>query len=381
MPSGDGDPRRLPLVDLHAQYRTLAGEIDGALLRVLERQSFINGVEVAAFEREFAAASESVECVGVSNGTAALELALSALGVGPGDEVITVSHTFFATVGAIVRTGAKAVFVDIDQDTWTMNPALVGEALSERTAAIVPVHLYGLPSDVPAIAAAAPGVPIVEDAAQAHLGRYHGEPVGAAGTAATFSFYPGKNLGAYGDAGAVITDDPVLAGRLRALRDHGRAEGAKYEHDRLGTNMRMDELQAAVLRVKLPRLRAWTDARQALAARYDSSLFGGGVATQATMPWAEHVRHLYVLCHPERDRLLAELRVKGIDGGVHYPVPVHLQSAMRDRPDVWRQSGSLEVTERVAATCLSLPLYPELSGADADRVSSTVREFVLRQAA
>jgi dTDP-4-amino-4,6-dideoxygalactose transaminase len=379
--SGGAATRRLPLVDLHAQYRTLAGEIDGALLRVLERQSFINGVEVAAFEQEFAAASESVECVGVSNGTAALELALSALGVGPGDEVITVSHTFFATVGAIVRTGAKAVFVDVDQDTWTMNPALVGDALSERTAAIVPVHLYGLPSDVPAIAAAAPGVPIVEDAAQAHLGRYRGEPVGAAGTAATFSFYPGKNLGAYGDAGAVITDDPDLAGRLRALRDHGRAEGAKYEHDRLGTNMRMDELQAAVLRVKLPRLRAWTEARQALAARYDSSLLGGGVTTQATMPWAEHVRHLYVLCHPERDRLLAELRVKGIDGGIHYPVPVHLQSAMRDRPDVWRQSGSLDVTERVAATCLSLPLYPELSAADADRVSSTVREFVLRQAA
>ena len=372
---------RLPLVDLHAQYQTIAPEIEQALQRVLERQSFINGSEVAAFEHEFAEASEAGDCVGLSNGTAAIELALNALGVGSGDEVITVSHTFFATVGAIIRTGAKPVFVDIDPESWTMDPALVADAVGENTKAIVPVHIYGHPADVPAVAKAAPGIPIVEDAAQAHLGRYYGAPVGWAGAAATFSFYPGKNLGAYGDAGAVISDDPDLAVKMRALRDHGRSSGAKYRHDRIGSNMRMDEFQAAVLRVKLPRLRTWTDSRQELAARYESSLAGSEVTTQAVKPWAEHVRHLFVLCHPRRDELLAELWEHGIDGGIHYPLPVHLQPAILDRPDLWRQGSSLPVTEEVAATCFSLPLYPELGTDDVDRVSDALRELLLRQAA
>ena len=373
---------RIPLVDLHAQYRTIAPEIEDALHRVLDRQSFINGKEVAAFEDEFAEACEAAECVGVSNGTTAIELALTALGVGPGDEVITVSHTFFATVGAIIKTGATPVFVDVEPESWTMDPAQVAGALSERTKAIVPVHIYGHPADIPAIAAAAPGIPIVEDAAQAHLARYHGDAVGTSGVAATFSFYPGKNLGAYGDAGAVVTRDEELAAAMKALRDHGRMKGAKYEHDRFGTNWRMDEFQAAVLRVKLPHLRAWTDARQELSAEYEARLTAVGVKTQVVQPWAEHVRHLYVVCHPQRDALLAELKESEIDGGIHYPIPVHLQPAMINNPDRWRAgSGSFEVTEEVAASCLSLPLYPELGAEGADRVSSALLALLLEKAA
>jgi dTDP-4-amino-4,6-dideoxygalactose transaminase len=365
---------RIPLVDLHAQYRSIAPEVDGAITRVLEAQSFVNGREVAAFEQEFAAACEARECVGVSNGTTAIELVLGALGVGPGDEVITVSHTFFATVGAIIRTGAKPVFVDIDPDTWTMSPSLVADALSERTKAIVPVHIYGNPADVPALAATAPGIPIVEDAAQAHLARYHTDPVGRVGVAATFSFYPGKNLGAYGDAGAIVTDDRDLAEKMRALRDHGRSKGAKYEHDRLGTNIRMDEIQAAVLRAKLPHLRAWTDARQQLSDRYDSALAGMALPTQVVQPWAENVRHLFVLLHPGRDRLLTELRKQEIDAGIHYPIPVHRQPAMT--AGTYRAGSTLPVTEHVAANCLSLPLYPELGEDGAERVLETLQTLV-----
>ena len=256
----------LPLVDLRAQYATIEREVGDALARVLERQVFINGPETVAFEAEFAAACEAAECVAVSSGTTALELALRAIGVGPGDEVITVSHTFFATVSAIVSTGATPVFVDVDPSSWTMDPRLVAGALSERTKAIVPVHIYGHPADVPAITAVAPGVPVIEDAAQAHLARYHGSAVGSSAAASCYSFYPGKNLGAYGDAGAVVTSDPDFAARVRALRDHGRTRGAKYEHALLGTNARAAELQTAVLRTKLPLLRAWTQLRQALAA-------------------------------------------------------------------------------------------------------------------
>ena len=368
---------RTPLVDLQAQYETIAPEVDDALKRVLQAQSFINGKEVAAFEDEFASASEAFSCVGVSNGTTAIELALLALGVGPGDEVITVSHTFFATVGAIVRCGATPVFVDIDPESWTMDPDQVANAATSKTKAIVPVHIYGHPADVPAIAAATPGIPIIEDAAQAHLARYHGSAVGTIGAAATFSFYPGKNLGAYGDAGAVITDDPDFAETMKALRDHGRMKGAKYEHDRFGSNWRMDEFQAAVLRVKLPHLRAWTEARQEIASSYETMLADEDLKMQTAQPWAEHVRHLFVLCHPQRDRLLAELKEEGIDGGIHYPVPVHLQPALVRRPDMWRRgSDSFDVTEEVTSTCFSLPLYPELSAENVERISSTLRELL-----
>ena len=369
-------PPSLPLVDLKAQYRAIEGEIAEALERVLERQVFINGPETAAFEAEFAEACEASDCVAVSNGTTALELVLKALGVGPGDEVITVSHTFFATVGAILATGATPVLIDIEPTSWTMAPALVAEALSERTKAIVPVHIYGHPADVPAINAAAPMIPIVEDAAQAHLARYHGSAVGSCARAACFSFYPGKNLGAYGDAGAVVTSDPELAAELRALRDHGRTKGAKYEHELLGTNARSAELQAAVLRAKLPHLSSWTQARQELAARYEVTLEARtDLQLQAVKPWAEHARHLFVLLHPERDRLLAQLNERGIGAGVHYPLACHQQAALTER---WRGTKSgLEVTEQVAASCLSLPLYPELGADGVDRVVAELASLLL----
>jgi dTDP-4-amino-4,6-dideoxygalactose transaminase len=370
---------KLPLVDLKAQYRTIEAGVRTAIDGVLERQAFINGPETRAFETEFAQACEAGDCVAVSSGTTALEIALRALGVGLGDEVITVSHTFFATVGAIVRTGAMPVLVDIDPDSWTMSPGRVAEALSPRTAAIVPVHIYGHPADVPGINAVAPGIPIVEDAAQAHLARYHESAVGSCAQAACYSFYPGKNLGAYGDAGAITTSDPDLAVHMRALRDHGRMSGAKYEHELLGTNARAAEIQMAVLRVKLPHLERWTAARRRLSAQYEDGLRSAGVELQVTQAWAEHARHLFVLLHPDRDRVLAGLQEQRICAGVHYPVACHQQPALEGR---WR--GTLEglgVSERVAATCLSLPVYPELGQAEVARVLSALDGLFLESAA
>jgi dTDP-3-amino-3,4,6-trideoxy-alpha-D-glucose transaminase len=371
-------PRKLPLVDLQAQYRTLEPEIKAAFERVLERQMFISGPETASFEDEFAAVCEANECVAVSSGTTALELALRALGIGPGDEVITVSHTFFATVGAIVNSGATPVFVDIDPATWTMAPQRVSAAMSEQTKAIVPVHIYGHPADVPAIRAAAPGIPIVEDAAQAHLGRYHEHAIGSKAQAACYSFYPGKNLGAYGDAGAITTNDLELAERIRALRDHGRTGDAKYEHELLGTNARAAELQMAVLRAKLPCLRVWTDERQRLAQRYEQALALSEVELQQVQPWAEHARHLFVLLRPDRDRLIQTLQEAGVGAGVHYPLACHQQPALARR---FRSVGGLEVTERVAANCLSLPLYAELGDGGVDQVAETLGSLLLAAAA
>ena len=355
-----------PLVDLTAQYATLEAEIAAAFGRVLERQVFVDGPETASFEQEFADVCEASDCVAVSNGTTALELALKSIGVGPGDEVITVSHTFFATVSSIVSTGATPVFVDVDPSSWTMAPELVAAALTERTRAIVPVHIYGHPADVPKIDAVAPHVPIVEDAAQAHLARYYDSSVGSCASAACYSFYPGKNLGAYGDAGAVVTSDPDLAARVRALRDHGRTNGAKYEHELVGTNARAAELQMAVLRAKLPHLPMWTQRRRDVAAHYETRLKESGFEVQHVRPWAEHARHLFVVLHAERDRLLAQFHERGIGAGIHYPLACHQQPALVGR---WRGTADgLEVTERLAARCLSLPLYPELTADQVDRV-------------
>ena len=362
----------IPLVDLKAQYRAIHGDVEAAIARVLERQAFINGAETRAFEAEFAAFCEAPEAVGVSNGTTAIELILNALGVGGGDEVITVSHTFMATVGAILRTGATPVLVDVDAATWTMSPEQVAGAVTPRTKAILPVHLYGNPADVPAIAAAAPGVPIVEDAAQAHGARYHGRALGADSVATSYSFYPGKTLGAYGDAGAVTPADSELALRLRRLRDHGRF-GAKYEHASVGTNARMSEIQAAVLRAKLAHLPGWIAARQRLCALYERLLKGPGIRLQRVEPWAEHTWHLFVLLHPDRDRLAAELRERGIATGVHYPIPVHRQPAMADAPHRVH-GGELPVTDELAAMCLSLPVYPELGEDGVTRVTEAVRD-------
>jgi dTDP-4-amino-4,6-dideoxygalactose transaminase len=354
----------IPLVDLQAQQRSIGAEITAAIARVEERQMFVNGPEIAAFEVEFANWCAAPHCVAVSSGTTALELTLQALDVGPGDEVITVSHTFFATVGAIARRGATPVLVDVDPRTWTMDPDQVAVAVGPRTKAIVPVHLYGNPADIPAISRAAPGVAIVEDAAQAHGARYHDQPLGSGSAAACYSFYPGKTLGAHGDAGAVTTSDAELADRVSQLRDHGRA-GGKYEHLCVGTNARMSELQGAVLRAKLPHLTDWIDARQRIAAMYQTGL-AGQVPTQEVEPWAEHTWHLFVALHPDRDRIRPQLQEQGIATGVHYPIPVHRQPAMEQVEH--RIVGDLAVTDRLASTCLSLPIFPELGEDDVRRV-------------
>jgi dTDP-4-amino-4,6-dideoxygalactose transaminase len=355
---------KIPLVDLQAQQRSIGAEITAAIARVEERQMFVNGPEVAAFEVEFANWCTAPRCIAVSSGTTALELTLQALEVGPGDEVITVSHTFFATVGAIARRGATPVLIDVDPRTWTMDPDRVAAAVGPRTKAIVPVHLYGNPADIPAISRAAPGVAIVEDAAQAHGARYHDRPLGSGSAAACYSFYPGKTLGAHGDAGAITTGDAELADRVSQLRDHGRA-GGKYEHLCVGTNARMAELQAAVLRAKLPHLTDWIDARQRIAAMYQSAL-AGHVPTQEVEPWAEHTWHLFVALHPDRDGIRPQLQEQGIATGVHYPIPVHRQPAMEQVEH--RIVGDLAVTDQLASTCLSLPIYPELGEDDVRRV-------------
>ena len=360
----------IPLVDLKAQYRSIEPEVTAAVARVLERQGFINGPETKAFEAEFAEFCEAGHAIAVANGTTALELTLEALEVGPGDEVITVSHTFIATAGAVLRRGATLVLVDVDEHTWTMSPEQVAAAVTPRTKVVLPVHIYGNPADVPAIAAAAPGAVVLEDAAQAHGARYHGRAIGSDAAATTYSFYPGKTLGAYGDSGAVTTADPALAERVRGLRDHGRLN-AKYEHSFIGTNGRTSELQTAILRVKLARLREWIDGRQRIAAAYEGALADLDVRVQRVEPWAENTRHLFVLLHPERDRLLAELKEQGIAAGIHYPIPVHRQPALRGT-NHRVHGGELPVTDEVAATCLSLPIYPEMTGEDVERVSGAL---------
>ncbi|HLI25644.1 MAG TPA: DegT/DnrJ/EryC1/StrS family aminotransferase [Chloroflexota bacterium] len=362
----------LPLVDLHAQYAAIQAEIQAAIAEVLDRMQLILGPHVQAFEAEFAAYCEAAHAVGVGSGTEALVLALRAAGIGPGDEVITVSHTFFADCEAIVQVGAQPVFVDVRPDTQTMDPASFAAAITARTRAVIPVHLYGQPADMDEIAAIARrhGLFVLEDACQAHGARYRGRRVGTLGHAAAFSFYPGKNLGAYGDGGAVVTNDATLAERIRRLRDHGTVR--KYEHYDIGSTGRLDELQAAVLRVKLRYLDTWNARRAAAAATYTAGLTGTEVTPPAVRDDRTHVFHLYAVQAPRRDALRAYLAEQGIATGMHYPIPCHLQPAARE----WSAGpGSLPVTERLAAHTLSLPLFPEITDAQLARVIAAVRAF------
>ncbi len=352
---GDGN---VPFVDLKAQYRVVGEAIRAELAEVMESCAFVLGPKVAAFEEAFAAYCGADHCVAVNSGTAALHVALLAAGVGPGDEVVTVSHTFIATTEAISQCGATPVFVDIDEATYTMDPALVEAAVTERTKAILPVHLYGQPFDVEPIAAVAArhGIPLIEDACQSHGAEYRGRRCGSLGRAAGFSFYPGKNLGAYGEGGAVTTDDAEIAARCRMLRDHGSPK--KYVHDVVGYNYRMSGFQGAVLGVKLGHLDAWTDARRSHAARYNELLADADVVTPVEAPGRKHVYHLYVVRCSDRDGLRAALDEAGIASGIHYPLPVHLQRAYAD---LGYAEGSLPVTERVASEIASLPMFPELT--------------------
>ncbi|MBK8049531.1 MAG: DegT/DnrJ/EryC1/StrS family aminotransferase [Anaerolineales bacterium] len=364
---------KIPLVDLTAQYASIRPEIDSAIQRVLDSTNFIMGPQVKSVEAAFADYCGAAVCAGVASGAAALDLALRALGVGSGHEVVTVAHTFIATAEAISATGAKPVFVDIDPRTYTMDPDALEAAITPATRAILPVHIYGQPADMDAIkrVAARHGLPVLEDAAQAHGATWNGVRAGALGTAACFSFYPGKNLGAYGDAEAVTTSDLQLGAQVALLRDHGRR--SKYLHEVKGYGERLDTLQAAVLEVKLAHLDRWTAARRRLAARYSALLAEFELEIPYVAPQADPVWHLYVVRTPRRDELLDALNRQGIGAGVHYPVPLHLQPAYAE---LGHRPGDLPVSEQVAATCVSLPLYPEMTDDQQDRVVEAIAAFM-----
>lgn len=362
----------IPLVDLKAQYRAIKPEIDSAIEDVLLNTSFVGGRLVENFEQQFAGFCGAQQCLGVANGTDALALILRALGIGPGDEVITVSHTFAATLGAIIMCGARPVLVDIDPQTMLLDPALVEGAVSERTKAIVPVHLYGQPCDMDALTelARAHKLALVEDAAQAHGARWKGQMVGNLGDAASFSFYPGKNLGAYGDAGAIVSDDVALLQQIRQLANHGRR--SKYEHQVAGVNSRLDALQAAILSVKLSHLKEWTRARQEHADHFSEALQDLDLKLPIVRSEAESAWHLYVIRTERRDELANFLAQRQIATGMHYPIPNHLQDAFEG---LGYKRGSLPHTEQAASSLLSLPLYAELNFEQRDSIVDAVRAF------
>lgn len=369
---------QIPLVDLRAQYRAVAPEVDAAMRQVLERADFILGEEVEAFESEFAAYCEAPYAVGLDSGISALELGMRALGIGHGDEVLTPANSFIASSSAISFAGATPIWVDVDPRTYNLDPDAARAALSSRTKAIMPVHLYGQPADMDPILAFAREhrLKVIEDACQAHGARYAGRRVGSFGDVAAFSFYPGKNLGAYGDGGALVTHDEQLAERVRVMRNYGQRR--KYEHADLAWNRRLDTLQAAVLRVKLRRLDDWNAARRRHAAVYDELLAEAGVTPPVVAPDREHVYHLYVVETAERDAMLASLREQGIGAGLHYPIPIHLQEAYLERGC---GRGTFPVTETAASRVLSLPMYPELTGDQLERVAGAVRAFRARVSA
>ena len=362
----------IPFVDLKAQYRAIKPEVDAAIASVLESCEFTLGSEVAAFEREFAAYCHARHGIGVNSGTSALHLALLAGGVGPGDEVITVPFTFIATVSAIAYTGARPVFVDVDPSTLTMDPGAVEAAITPRTKAIIPVHLYGRPADMDPIVAIARqhGLVVIEDAAQAHGAEYRGRRAGNLGDMACFSFYPGKNLGAYGEGGMVVTDSPEYTRTLRMLRDWGAEQ--KYQHVLKGYNYRMEGIQGAVLRVKLRHLDDWTEARRAAAARYDELLVDSGVETPPPAPAMRHVYHIYAVRTGSRQEWQDALQRDGIHTGVHYPIPVHLQPAFAD---LGYRAGQFPAAEHAAREVLSLPMFPELTASECEAVCSALRRL------
>jgi dTDP-4-amino-4,6-dideoxygalactose transaminase len=351
----------IPLVDLQAAHAEVAEDVSAGFKRVLANTAFIGGDEVSAFEREFAEFSRVTHCVGVANGTDAVELALRAVGVRPGDEVVVPANTFVATAEAVVRAGARVVLADVDPDTFLVDVGSMLSAVGPATRAVVPVHLYGQLAPVERLRAGlvGSGIAVVEDAAQCQGALRHGLAAGTGGIAAT-SFYPGKNLGAYGDAGAVLTDDADLATAVHRIGSHGGL--TKYVHEVIGVNSRLDALQAVVLRAKLARLAAWNTARRAAAARYDDLLASVDVIRPVTLDGNDHVWHLYVIRipggAPRRDAVLARLHAAGVGAGIHYPYPVHLTPAFADPA---YPVGSLPHAEHVAGEILSLPLFPQIT--------------------
>jgi dTDP-4-amino-4,6-dideoxygalactose transaminase len=362
----------IPLVDLKAQYRAHAEEFNAAVRAVMERGDFILGREVGAFEEEFAAFCQAGFAIGVATGTDALELGLRACDIGSGDEVITAPNSFVASASAISFAGAAPVFADIDPRTYTLDPVAVEAAITHRTKAILPVHLYGQPADMDSIRALAKryGLKVIEDACQAHGAEFAGRRVGSLGHLAAFSFYPGKNLGAYGDGGAVTTNDPEIANRLKMLRNYGQR--AKYHHDFLAFNSRLDTMQAAILRVKLRYMEAWNAQRREAAALYDRLLAARGIAPPYVAPEVGHVFHLYVVRSERREEIVQGLNAQGIGAGIHYPIPIPLQKAYRA---LGHLPGDFPNAEAACREVFSLPMFPEITPAQIEAVCDAVAAF------
>ncbi len=362
----------IPFLDLKAQYASIKSEVNAAIQGVLDSCQFTLGSEVAAFEEEFAAYCHAKHGIGVNTGTSALHLALLAANIGSGDEVITVPFTFVATVSAIHYTGATPIFVDVDPRTFTMDVTAIEAAITDRTKAILPVHLYGQPADMDPILEIAQrrGLLVIEDAAQAHGAEYKGRRAGSMGDMGCFSFYPGKNLGAYGEGGMVVTDNADYARTIRMLRDWGAEK--KYQHVLKGYNYRMEGIQGAVLRVKLRHLESWTEARRAAARRYDRLLAGSGLPTPLAMTYARHVYHVYAIRSAQRQQWQEALQAQGIQTGIHYPIPVHLLPAFAD---LGYRAGQFPHSEQAANEVLSLPMFAELTAEQSEVVSRAVRSL------
>ncbi len=362
----------VPYFDLPAQIRPLRKELEAAIARSFDSCAFCLGPEVARFERDFAQVAGARHGIGFNSGTSALHVAMRLLNVGPGDEVITTPYTFIATSWAVAYVGAKPVYVDIDEATFNLDPKLIERAITPRTRAVLPVHLYGHPCDLDPILdiCRSRKIALVEDAAQAHGARYKGKPVGSFGELAAYSFYPGKNLGACGEAGALVTDRDDFAARARSLREHGSA--TRYYHDEVGYNYRMEGIQGAVLNVKLPHLKAWNAGRRRIAHRYHELLRDTPLRLPREAAWAESVYHLYVVRHPARDRLRDYLQSNGVGTALHYPLPLHLQKCFSQ---LGHRTGDFPVAESAARECLSLPVFPEMTDAQIDYVGSKIRDF------
>ena len=363
----------IQFVDLHKQYEPLKEEILSGIGKVLDGMHLFLGENVQALEKEFAQFCGAAYGIGVSDGTTALNIILRAMGIGPGDEVITVSHTFIATAEAILLTGAKPVFVDIDPTSYLMDVSQVEEKITKNTKAILPVHLYGQTVDMDPLLDLAKrhGLRVIEDACQAHGSDYKGRKAGAIGDAGGFSFYYSKNLGGYGEGGFITTNDSELADKIRKVRDHG--SGIRYHHDLVGLNGRLDEIQAVVLRAKLPHLAKWNTQRREHARQYNELLKGTQAVTPAEGKGNTPVYHLYVIQTPRRDELQAFLRERGVFTGIHYPVPIHLQKAV---DFLGYKKGDLPVTEKVVSQILSLPMYAELTGREINYITDSIKDFI-----
>ncbi len=359
----------IPFLDLKAQYHSIKPEIDAAITRILETSQFVLGEAVASFEKDFARYCGSDQAIALNSGTSALHLSLLAAGIGAGDEVITTAFTFVATVAAIIYAGARPVLIDIDPKTFNIDPAKIEKAITARTKAIIPVHLYGQPAEMDPIMEIAKrrNLIVIEDACQAHGAEYKGRRVGSIGALGCFSFYPGKNLGAYGEGGAVTTSNPDYARTIRMLRDWGAEK--KYRHELKGYNYRMEGFQGAILGVKLRHLEAWTEARRAHAHRYTQLLNAIGARTPAELPHVRHVYHVYAVRSAERDELQKVLNAAGVQTGIHYPIPVHLQPAYAD---LGYRAGDFPQAEAAAREVLSLPMFPEMTDAQIQEVIGAI---------